>query len=362
MSEIKEEKARGEFLLIAAKCKAAPGIYAARWEAQSGELSELRLAAAAEEPSFLVCLARGADECVYLARQSAAEGGLIEAYRYDAGKGTLRLIGSQPTLGIEPVQMALHPDGRSLYAANYWQAGVTSFRIGEDGCLFAPVSHFEYRGRGPRSQRQDEAHAHGVTISPDGRFLLVQDLGLDRMHVYRIDAATAELEENAPAFQTLPAGSGPRHAVFHPSGKWLYSLQELDSTLVALAWESAAGAFTQFDSASILPEEFAAERTRACEIALSADGRFLYANNRGADFFFVFGIDQEKGTLRLVQKISTGGLNARHFALDPSERWLAVCNQTSGEAVVLARNVATGLLSAPVCTVPLEAPVCALFV
>jgi len=348
-------------VLIASKREDAPGIYSANWDPSIGEMEGLRFAAAIEGPSFLAHSFCNDGDLLLVVGQSTTDGGYIAAYRYEPESGELSFLNRESTLGKDPVHLCIHPDGRSVYAVNYWEAGISSFVIGSDGRLSSAVSHFRYKGRGPKNPRQDEPHAHGVTISSDGRFLFVNDLGLDRIRLYRTEATTAKLVEHDPSFWASEPEAGPRHSTFHPNGRWLYSIQELDSTVVALEWNQNRGLLTSFAAVSLLPSEHLPEHARACEIVVSPDGRFVYASNRGSDLLSVLRVDPVDGAITLMQQTSTGGENARHIALDPSGRWMLVCNESSRAIAVLKRDSSDGTLSAPLSTVTLDLPVCALF-
>jgi 6-phosphogluconolactonase len=224
-----------------------------------------------------------------------------------------------------------------------------------------PSSSFlQLSGSGPNRPRQDGPHAHQIVLDPAERFALVADLGTDRIRAYRFDAAHGALEPNDPPAAMLGPGSGPRHLAWHPGGSYLYVLAELDSTVTVLRWDAERGALAALQSVTTLPPGFAGENT-AAEVAVSADGRFLYASNRGDDSIAVFAIDPAAATLTLSGRVGTGGRAPRHFAFDPSGRWLLVANQGSDAIAVFRIDPASGMPSPAGSPLALSRPVCVVF-
>jgi 6-phosphogluconolactonase len=229
-----------------------------------------------------------------------------------------------------------------------------------NGALSKAVSRFQYNGHGADPQRQAAPHTHCTTVSPDNHYVLVNDLGLDRISVYRLDPLTAVLTPNDPPFYEALPGSGPRSFTFHPGGKWAYSLNEIANTVDALAWDPERGVLTRLQNISTLPEGFNGSNTTAT-VAVDSVGRFLYASNRGDNSIAVFSIDDRDGKLKPVQHVDCGGKTPRHFALDPGNQWLLVANQDSSNIVVFARNTRSGLLTPTGREYPLSHPVCIVF-
>jgi 6-phosphogluconolactonase len=229
-----------------------------------------------------------------------------------------------------------------------------------EGALSHAVSRLQYTGHGANPERQAVPHTHCTTVSPDNRYLLVNDLGLDRIYVYHFDPHTAKLTSNDPPFYEALPGSGPRSFAFHPSGKWAYSLNEIANTIDALAWDGERGTLTRLQNLSTLPPGFTGSNTAATVVADSS-GRFLYASNRGDNSVAVFSINDRNGTLKSIQHVDSGGKTPRHFTLDPGNQWLLVANQDSSNLVVFARNVRTGKLTPTGRQYALGLPVCLVF-
>ena len=340
-------------LFIGTTGKVSKGIYTAFWNASTGEIGPTSLAAEVQNPSFLAMNRDKLYAC------SEAGGDNAKATAYAITPSGLRKLNEQSTLGPGTTFISARNDG--VFVANY-SGSITSFRTLADGSLSKPVSHFHFEGSGPNRDRQEHSHAHSALPSPDGRFLLVNDLGLDRIVIYRLNPSTAELSPNDPPYFSSRPGAGPRHLAWHPNGRWLYSVNELDSTVDLLEWNSSAGTLTQRSFVSTLEPNFPKNTAFAGEIALSSDGRFLYVGNRVAsDTIAVLSVDPTSGMLKLKQLASNGGKNTRYCTLDPTGRWMLLCNQDSSTLVVLERDRATGHLSEPKASYPLDKPQCILF-
>ena len=350
--------ARDQHVLLGTTGKVSKGIYSASWNASTGELGAITLAAAVPAPSFLAVYRAGASTFVYAVSESGGAEAKVTAFRYDAAQQTqppLAKINEQSSGGDGPTHVSVSPRGGVLALANYDGGSVTSYALRPDGSLSAPASHFQYSGHGPDASRQQQPHAHSAAFSPDGNFLLVNDLGLDRINVYKVNQATGELLPNDPPFWAARPGSGPRHIVFHPNGHWLYSVNELDSTVDILRWDADRGSLQAKGSVSTLLPDFAPKTAFAGEIVISRDGRNLYVGNRiAADTIAMFDLADSGGSLRLAQLTSNGGKLTRHIALDPTGHWMLLSNQGSGTLVVLERDLKTGKLSEPRHTYPLD--------
>ena len=187
------------------------------------------------------------------------------------------------------------------------------------------------------------------------------DLGLDKVLIYRFDVENHTLIPNPrmPAVKVTP-GSGPRHFAFHPSGKFGYVINELNSTITAFSYDGNQGTLTTVQNVSTLPDAFSGQNT-AAEIGISPDGRFLYGSNRGHDSIVVFAIDPESGKLAYVSDHATQGEQPRNFGIDPTGTFLLAANQRTGNVVVFRIDRQTGKLTATGHSVQLQKPVCVTF-
>jgi 6-phosphogluconolactonase len=341
-------------IFVGMAAKETNGIYRAPWSPTTGEIGQIELAAEVPNPSFLAVERNRLYVC------SEAEESSARAIAYSITPSGLTKLNEQPSLGGATTFVSAK--NHNVFVANYGGGSVTSFHTQPDGSLSKPVSHFQFQGTGPNHDRQDHSHVHSALCSPDGRFLLVNDLGLDRIVIYHVNPATAELKPNDPPYFAVRAGAGPRHLVWHPNGKWLYNINELDSTVDLLDWNSSAGTIKLRGFVSTLNPEFPKDTAFAGEITISSDGRFVYVANRVAsETIAVFSVHASSGALSLQQLASNGGTNTRFCTLDPTGRWMLACNVGSNTLVILARNPETGKLSEAKHTYPLDQPLCLVF-
>ncbi|HVJ08795.1 MAG TPA: lactonase family protein [Acidisarcina sp.] len=338
------------------------GIYSYRWDAAKGEMEEQVLAAEVAMPTF-VALAPGGRH-VYCTNE-LGEGlgggpGKVTGFRLDRATRKLTEINAVSSEGAAPCHVALDRTARALFAANYFGGSAVSFRVGSDGRLSDAVEDVKYTKHGPNKERQDTAHAHRVTVSPDNRFLLVNDLGGDAIHIYRLDAATAKLTPNDPPQWKATPGSGPRSLRFHPNGRWVYDMNELDQTAELLEWDATAGTLTSRQRVQLTPDGPDASST-ASESAIDRRGEFAYFAVRGIDSLITCSIDASTGKLTVLDRRHCGGKKPRHIALDPSERWLLVANEISGNIAVFRRDLKSGKLSESGKEFAISKPQCLVF-
>ncbi len=343
----------------------AKGIYRSTFDTTTGTLTPPVLAAETAVPSFLaIASARNGLRFLYAVNELSGTDGTVTSYAFDPATGALRQLNQVSSAGAGPCYIAVDPTAHSAFVADYAGHSLASYRIRSNGQLTDPVSRFNCSApfpcepHGPNPDRQEMSHFHCATLSPDSRFLIVNDLGADTISVYAVDTHTAALKPH----QTLKVkpGSGPRHVAFHPLHPWVYSINELDCTITRFRW-SESGNLTDLKSTiSTLDASFHGQNT-AAEVVISPDGRFLYASNRGEDTLVVFTISPTDGSLKLVQRISCGGHAPRHFTLDPSGRWLINGNQNSATVTVYRRDSSSGHLTGPTQTVALDSPQFILF-
>jgi 6-phosphogluconolactonase len=222
------------------------------------------------------------------------------------------------------------------------------------GTLVPAVQTIHHQGSSVNPERQKGPHAHGVVLDRGNRYLFVPDLGLDKIKIYHLQA-NGKLTEKDSA--TVAPGAGPRHFTFHPSGRWAYVINELNSTINTLKYNPASGVLAVGQTISTIPTSFSGKNYPA-EIAVASDGRFVYGSNRGHDSIAVFAINEGNGTLSLVQHISTQGKWPRNFAIDPTGNFLLVANQNSDSVVTFRVDRKSGRLSETGHTIDIPAPVC----
>jgi len=339
------------------------GIYVSRFDSTTGKLSAPELAAETTNPTFLA-IAPG-EHFLYAVNEVDDIGGkptgAVSAFALDAQTGKLTPLNQRISGGSGPCHVAVDATGKCMLVANYGGGSIAALPIHADGSLGEATTNIQHSGSGANPQRQAGPHAHFILPSPDNRFALNCDLGLDKVFVYRLDAGAARLSPGDVPFATAAPGSGPRHLIFSPGGKFVYVINEMASTISAFTYDASRAVMTGVQTISTLPKDFSGNNT-AAEIAMHPSGKFLYGSNRGHDSIAVFEVDQKTGRLTLVEHQSTQGRTPRHFAIDPTGRWLLAENQASDSVVVFAIDTDTGKLKPTGQIMSIGAPVCAVFV
>jgi 6-phosphogluconolactonase len=337
------------------------GIYRVTFDPATGVLTEPVLAVETKNPSFLALHPNG--RFLYAAGEvSSFEGaktGMVSSFAIDPRTGNLTLLNQQASAGAGTCHLVVDKTGRNLLVANYGggTVAVLPLPIEADGRLKPAASVRAHEGTGPNEGRQEKPHAHGIYLDAAERFALSPDLGADRIFVYRFDAAKGTLEPHG-AFPLAP-GSGPRHLAFHPSGKFVYVINELVSTVTAFSYDPEKGELATLQTTSTLPAGFSGTSWTA-EVAVSPDGRFVYGSNRGDDSLAVLAVDQKTGRLEPAGFAPVGGKTPRHFTIDPSGGFILAAHQGSGSIAVLRIDPATGLPTLAGSTVKVDKPVCLL--
>jgi 6-phosphogluconolactonase len=318
------------------------GIYAFEFDAQSGKLTPRGVAAETPDPSWVVIHPSG--KFVYAANEAGKQSA-VTAFSVDPRTTKLTQLNQLPALGQDPCHLSIDKSGKYLFVANYSSGTVAVFPILADGKLGEHTSVVQGTGTpGPNKERQEAPHAHWAEASPDNRFLLVSDLGLDDILIFRFDPAKGTLAANVPSFARLAPGAGPRHAAFSPDGRFLYVVSELNSTVTAFAFDPGKGLLYDPQIVSTLPKD-SEGRNDTAEIALHPSGKWLFASNRGHDTIAVFSVDPASGRLQPAGEFPTAGKEPRHFAIDPTGRFLLAENQNSNTIVVFRIDLGNGTLT-----------------
>ena len=286
-------------------------------------------------------------------------GGAVSAFAIDPVTHNLRLLNEQATHGADPCHLSVDSSKRTLLVANYTGGNVSVMPLRSDGTLGMVAEVKQHEGSGPKEQ-QKGPHAHCIIFDRSERHALAADLGVDKVMIYRFDRATGKLAPAAQPFAELKAGAGPRHLSLHPTGKFLYVISELDSTMTTFNYNELKGTLTEIETVSTLPGDFSG--TSYCaDVHVSPSGKFLYGSNRGHNSIVVFKIDQRTGKLTLVEHVSTEGNWPRNFTIDPTGGFLLVANQRSDNVVVFSIDPATGQLKPTGVNEGIPAPVCLRF-
>jgi 6-phosphogluconolactonase len=336
------------------------GIYVYRMDLTGGDLRHAATVKGVSNPSFLAIDSKR--RFLYAANESGEfagkKGGGVTAYSIDQKTGDLRKLNEQTSPGV-PCHVSVHPSGKFVFAANYGGGNVVIYPVRSDGGLLAASDVAQHTGTGGDPKRQTGPHAHSILPDAAGRHLFAPDLGIDKVMIYRIDTKNGKFIPNG--FAPTKAGAGPRHFDFHPTGKFAYVINELDSTVTAFSYDEAKGALTGIQAISTLPPDFSG--TSYCaDIHVHPSGRFVYGSNRGHNSIVVFAIDQGSGKLKAIAHESTQGKWPRNFGIDPTGAYLMVANQNSDNVVTFRIDQQTGKLISTGKTTEIPSPVCLKFI
>ena len=335
------------------------GIYRFSLDLETGKATAPVLAGAAKNPSFLALHPSG--RYLYAVSEidsfgGAATGSVI-AFAIDPKTGDLTKLDEVASGGTGPCHLSVDKEGKNVLVANYGGGTVAVLPIGPDGRLKQASSVRVHEGKGKDASRQDKPHAHGIYLDAAERFALAPDLGADRVFVYAYDAQKGTLEPHGAG--VLEPGSGPRHLAFHPSGRYAYVIDELDSTITAFGYDAAKGELTPLQRLSALPQGFGGTSYTA-EIEVSPDGRFVYGSNRGHDSLAVFRVNAVSGRLTAAGHVPIGGSWPRHFKIEASGRVLIAAHQRGGTVGFFRLDPKTGEPSPLGSTVAIDQPACVL--
>jgi 6-phosphogluconolactonase len=333
------------------------GIYVYRFNELNGTGTEISTMKA-KNPSYLCLTADG--KHLYATDENEV-GGAVGAYAFEPATGQLAYLNSQSSQGTCPCYVAVDKTGKWVFVANYCSGSLSAFPVNTDGSLAPAAQTIRQIGHGPDTARQASAHVHSTIFSPDEKFLLAADLGTDKEHVYAFHSTqNLPLTEPLDSFVSLTPGTGPRHIVFHPYKPWLYIIGELTGTVDFFTFDSVSGKLTHVQRIRTTPESFKGFAGSA-DIHIRADGKYLYASNRGdANSLAIFAIGKN-GKLENRQYISVMGKHPRNFVIDPSSRFLLVANRDTDNIVIFSIDRVTGLLKDTGKQISIPNPVCLKF-
>jgi 6-phosphogluconolactonase len=336
--------------------RGSEGIYVCEFDSATGRLTSPALAARTSQPSFLA-VAPGRSFLYAVNEVDQLDGqptGAVSSFSVDSSTGKLKLLNQVSARSAGPAHIVLDRTARFALVANYTGGSVAVFPLLSDGKIGESRAFVQHKGSSVNRERQEGPHAHAFAMSPDNRFAIVADLGLDQLLVYPFDSSRGALGE-ARIVKTDP-GAGPRHLTFSDTGRFVYVINEMASTIAVYSYDPRDGAMTPLQTVSSLPAKFAG-KNGAAEIALHPSGKFLYASNRGDDnSIAVFAVDPSKGLLSLIERVPTRGKTPRHFAIDPSGKWLLVGNQDSNTVVTFRINEVSGHLTPTVQSIEVNSP------
>jgi len=335
------------------------GIYTFRMDPECGALEPAGITTGVANPSYLTFDTTG--RFLYAVNELKSyrdrPTGTVSAFAVDPATGALAFLNRQPTHGTDPCHVVVDRQRKHVFVANFMSGSVCVLPVGDGGSLGDACDFVQHLGASIDPARQTGPHAHSVTLDKANRYAFVPDLGLDKLLIYTFDAKRGMLEPNGAPWIKMKPGAGPRHVALHPGGRFAYLINELNSTVAALACDRKTGALRELQVVPTLPEGFSGSSTGA-DIHVAASGRFVYASNRGHDSIAAYRIDPRTGLLTYVDHAATQGRTPRSFCLDPSGRFALVANQDSDCVVTFRIDARTGTLQTTGHSVAVPTPVC----
>ena len=335
------------------------GIYVYRMDPSTGSLEYASKTTGIVDPTFLavhpvrkylyaVCIEDDALE---------QRDGAVNAYSIDQKTGELTYLNSQSTRGQGPCHVSVDSTGKFALAANYASGNVCVLPVENDGSLGEATGFVQHSGSSVNPERQDGPHAHSIMVDPSNRYVFVPDLGQDKVVIYELDLDTGGLSTNEQAWAKVADGAGPRHFDVHPTGRYAYVINELDSTITAFAYDQSKGTLEELETAPALPEGYDGV-SHCADIHVSPSGQYLYGSNRGHDSIVIYSISEATGGLTYVGHESTQGSTPRNFAISVEGTLLLAANQMSDTVVAFGVDQATGELRATGEIAEVPSPVC----
>jgi 6-phosphogluconolactonase len=335
-----------------------PGIYAYTFNSAIGNLTSQGSYTGIANPSFLTIHPNG--KWLYAVSETSLDNdgiyGSVHSFsiQHEQLNIKLQLVNRQSTDGDWPCHVEIDASGRWLIASNYGTGNAALFPILSNGALGEMEAFVQHEGHGPNKTRQEGPHAHSATFTPDNRFIIIADLGIDQLIIYKFDADTGSLTQHAEV-QSLP-GAGPRHLAFHPSGKHVLVANELDSSVTVYDYDAENGTLHALQTINTLPPD--APESIVADIHFSSSGQHVYVSNRGHDSLAIFDFDEKTGVLIPVTNQGTYGKIPRNFAIDPSGTFLLTANQDSNNIVIFLINQTDGHLTLVKQKIDIPKPVC----
>jgi 6-phosphogluconolactonase len=324
------------------------GIYAFSLNTETGEITDIKLAAALDNPTYLAISSD--NQFLYSVIKEGDTGG-VASFRVLDQK--LEIINKQVTEGASPCYVSSDSGMTTIFSANYHKGTVESFLIDDkDKSILPATSVIKLQSQGG----DQFPHTHYAAPTPDEKYIIAVDLGIDQIIIYDLNEGLLK-EKNS--FSVKP-GSGPRHLVFHPNGTYVYVMTEFSSEVLVFTYEPDTASLTHLQSIPTIPKDFQ-ENNQGSAIHISSDGRYVYAGNRGHNSIAVFSVMQESGELKFIEHTSTEGNWPRDFALDPTEKFVVASNQNSNNLVLFSRDQLTGKLTLLQSDISVPEPVCVKF-
>ena len=333
------------------------GIHVYTFNVETGDFAERSKITDITNPSFL---AVSKDRKNVYSVSEGGEGKGVNAYSFDASTGRLTFLNNGTAGGSGPCYISVDDKKHTVFTGNYGGGSLSATKLNADGSLTTNVQVIQHEGSSVNKGRQEKPHVHAVVLSPDNRYLMVPDLGTDKVNVYRYeDGKDKPLTPASPPFATVTPGGGPRHLTFHPNGKYAYLILEMQGAIAAFDYKN--GTLTPKQDFTMLAPGFTG-KVGAADIHISPDGKFLYGSNRGeANEIVIYSIGKD-GKLTYAGRQSTLINTPRNFAIDPTGNFLLAANQNSNDVVIFKRDKTSGLLTPTGKRIEVDKPVCLKFV
>ncbi len=286
----------------------------------------------------------------------------VTSFRVNPEDHSLVPVGKQSSQGSGVCHVQASPKGDYLFAANYNSGHAAALPVDAEGKLSAATSVIQGEGSGPVASRQESPHAHQVMMDPAGKFLLVPDLGTDKVMNYAFDSESGQLTPNPDQpYLEMPPGSGPRHLAFHPSGDFVYVLSEMGATVTACRFDKNSGVLTAINSASIVGDDFTGNRQSAA-VRVHPNGKYIYASNRDDVSNLAVFKKEGNGGITPIQLVHEIPYWPRDFNITPDGKFLVVAGARSNEIELFQVDGTTGMLSKTGAKASLPGPTCILFI
>ncbi|MBD1382184.1 lactonase family protein [Metabacillus arenae] len=329
------------------------GVYRFLLDKEAKKIVDVKEAAELKNPTYVTV---SSDNQYLFAVKAGDEKGGVAGYSINTETGELEEINDQLSPGANPCHVSINKDNTAVVTANYHKGTIESYQVNADNGQLSPAaSIIQHEGSGPNLERQEKAHAHYSGFTPDEKYVIAVDLGIDKVNTYKL--VDGKLTE-ASSLSVKP-GSGPRHIAFHPNGETAYIITELSSEVIVVKYNPQDGSFTELQTISTIPADFN-ENNQCSAIHVTSDGSTIYAGNRGHNSIAVYKADGA-GKLTFIEHLSSEGNWPRDFVLDPSEEFLVVTNEKSSNMALYERDKATNTHTLLQSDITVPDPVCVKF-
>ena len=344
-----------EFIYVGTNTvRGSEGIYVFEFDRKAGALKQVQTIGSVTSPNFLD---------IHPGKKYLYAAGVMDnlgsagAFSINAVTGMLTYINQKSSEGAGACHISIDQTGKLAFVSNYNGGSLAVLPIGSDGSLQTATDVIRHEGSSINKERQQKSYVHSAFLSPDNRFIIVSDLGTDKIYSYEINYASGKIKPGVKPNISVTPGAGPRHLVFAPDGKHIYSAEELYSSVGVFSYDKNTGAIQPLkDTVRSLPTSFK-EFNKCADIHTDPKGKFLYMSNRGMDAITIFSIKKD-GNIQLIGQQEVMGKTPRNFFVDPKGEYVFVANQDSDNIVVFKLDQKTGLMTYTGNQVKVPSPVC----